>query len=63
MIRARALTAGAADGTADANFWQASAEQAVRCLLHAAALGERTTPRPVPVVPVRVEGPATRSTS
>lgn len=43
MIRAKALTAGAADGTTDANFWQASAEQAVRCLLHAAALGDRST--------------------
>lgn len=43
MVRGKALTAGAADGTTDANFWQASAEQAVRCLLHAAALGGRTT--------------------
>jgi len=25
------------------HFWQASAEQAVRCLLHAAALGRRTS--------------------
>jgi type IV secretion system protein VirD4 len=38
MVRAKALTSGAASGTTDANFWQASAEQAVRCLLHAAAL-------------------------
>jgi type IV secretory pathway TraG/TraD family ATPase VirD4 len=38
MVRAKALTSGAASGTSDANFWQASAEQAVRCLLHAAAL-------------------------
>ena len=42
LIRAKALTTGAASGTTDANFWQASAEQAVRCLLHAAALGGRT---------------------
>jgi type IV secretory pathway TraG/TraD family ATPase VirD4 len=39
MVRAKALTSGAASGTTDSNFWQASAEQAVRCLLHAAALG------------------------
>jgi type IV secretory pathway TraG/TraD family ATPase VirD4 len=39
MVRAKALTAGSAAGTTDANFWQASADQAVRCLLHAAALG------------------------
>jgi type IV secretory pathway TraG/TraD family ATPase VirD4 len=39
MIRAKALTTGAASGTTDANFWQSSAEQAVRALLHAAALG------------------------
>jgi type IV secretion system protein VirD4 len=43
MIRAKALTAGAASGTTDANFWQSSAEQAVRALLHAAALGDRTS--------------------
>lgn len=42
LLRARALTTGTATGTTDANFWQASAEQAVRCLLHAAALGERS---------------------
>ncbi|KJK11968.1 type VI secretion protein [Terrabacter sp. 28] len=40
MIRAKALTKGAASGTTDANFWQSSAEQAVRALLHAAALGD-----------------------
>ena len=39
MVRAKALTTGAANGTTDSTFWQASAEQAVRCLLHAAALG------------------------
>jgi type IV secretion system protein VirD4 len=38
-VRAKALAAGAAGGTTDSNFWQSSAEQAVRCLLHAAALG------------------------
>ena len=43
MIRAKALSAGAASGTDDSNFWQSSAEQAVRCLLHAAALGDRTS--------------------
>jgi type IV secretory pathway TraG/TraD family ATPase VirD4 len=42
MVRAKALTAGAASGTTDSSFWQSSAEQAVRCLLHAAALGDRT---------------------
>lgn len=41
LLRARALTTGAATGTTDSNFWQSSAEQAVRCLLHAAALGGR----------------------
>ncbi|MDN5804553.1 MAG: TraM recognition domain-containing protein [Microlunatus sp.] len=39
MVRAKALTANTAAGTSDSTFWQASAEQAVRCLLHAAALG------------------------
>ena len=39
MIRAKALTAGAASGTTDSSFWQSSAEAAVRALLHAAALG------------------------
>lgn len=43
MVRAKALTSGAANGTTDSNFWQASAEQAVRCLLHAAALGGCTS--------------------
>lgn len=38
MVRAKALTANIASGTTDSTFWQASAEQAVRCLLHAAAL-------------------------
>ncbi|MGN6129637.1 MAG: type IV secretory system conjugative DNA transfer family protein [Nocardioidaceae bacterium] len=39
LVRAKALTTGAARGTTDASFWQSAAEQAVRCLLHAAALG------------------------
>jgi type IV secretion system protein VirD4 len=38
MIRARALTSGVASGTNESTFWQSAAEQAVRCLLHAAAL-------------------------
>ena len=38
MVRAKALTTNTASGTTDSTFWQASAEQAVRCLLHAAAL-------------------------
>ncbi|WP_270889258.1 type IV secretory system conjugative DNA transfer family protein [Pedococcus sp. 5OH_020] len=41
MVRAKALTARTANGVTDANFWQASAELAVRCLLHAAALDSR----------------------
>jgi type IV secretory pathway TraG/TraD family ATPase VirD4 len=43
LVRARALTTGAARGTTDANFWQSAAEQAVRCLLHAAALDGKTS--------------------
>jgi type IV secretion system protein VirD4 len=39
LVRAKALAAGTAGGTTDSSFWQSSAEQAVRCLLHAAALG------------------------
>jgi type IV secretory pathway TraG/TraD family ATPase VirD4 len=42
LVRAKALTIGTARGTTDATFWQHSAEQAVRCLLHAAALGGKT---------------------
>jgi len=38
LVRAKALAAGTAGGTTDSSFWQSSAEQAVRCLLHAAAL-------------------------
>ena len=41
LVRAKAFTAGTANGTADATFWQSSAEQAVRCLLHAAAVAGR----------------------
>jgi type IV secretion system protein VirD4 len=43
MIRAKALTAGAASGTTESSFWQSSAESAVRALLHAAALGSYTS--------------------
>jgi len=43
MVRAKALTASTAAGTTDSTFWQAAAEQAVRCLLHAAGLGEVAT--------------------
>jgi len=42
LLRGKALASGAASGTVDSNFWQASSEQAVRCLLHAAAIGGRT---------------------
>jgi type IV secretion system protein VirD4 len=42
MVRARAFTASTAKGVTDANFWQASSELAVRCLLHAAALDSRS---------------------
>ena len=43
LVCARALTTRVAAGTTDANFWQSSAEQAVRCLLHAAALADLTS--------------------
>ena len=43
LVRAKALTTGAARGTTDASFWQSAAEQAVRCLLHAAALGGKSS--------------------
>ena len=43
LVRAKALTTGAARGTTDANFWQSAAEQAVRCLLHAAALAGKAS--------------------
>jgi len=42
LIRARALAAGIASGTSEPTFWQSAAEQAVRCLLHAAALAGAT---------------------
>ncbi len=44
MIRARGLAAGTGmSRTVDGgDFWQAQTEMALRCLLHAAALGERT---------------------
>ena len=43
LVRAKALTSGAAGGTTDASFWQSAAEQAVRCLLHAAALDGKSS--------------------
>jgi type IV secretion system protein VirD4 len=42
MIRARALCSGVAANTTESTFWQASTEQAVRCLLHAGALSDAT---------------------
>ncbi len=41
MLRAMALTAGSAKGVTDANFWEQQTQTAVRCLLHAAAVGGR----------------------
>jgi type IV secretory pathway TraG/TraD family ATPase VirD4 len=41
MIRARALCADAGNGTESAPFWSQQTIAAVRCLLHAAALGGR----------------------
>lgn len=43
LVRAKALTVGVSSGTTNSNFWQSSAEQVVRCLLHAAALGGKTS--------------------
>jgi type IV secretion system protein VirD4 len=43
LIRANALTVGVSAGTTDSTYWQSSAEQAVRCLLHAAALADKTS--------------------
>jgi type IV secretion system protein VirD4 len=57
MIRAKALTAGAASGTLDSGFWQASAKQPVRRLLHAADLAERTSAERHRLVAVHGEGP------
>lgn len=42
MIRAAALTAGAGQGVAEANYWKEQTRQAVRCLLHAAAIAGRS---------------------
>ncbi len=42
MIRAAALTAGAGQGVTEANYWKEQTRQAVRCLLHAAAIGGRS---------------------
>ena len=41
VIRANALCAESAGGTESANFWRQQTTMAVRCLLHAAALGDR----------------------
>jgi type IV secretory pathway TraG/TraD family ATPase VirD4 len=41
MARARALCTGTASGVENASFWSQQCEMAVRCLLHAAALGQR----------------------
>jgi type IV secretion system protein VirD4 len=57
MIRAKALTAGAASGTTDSRFWQASAEQPVRRRLHADDLAERTSAELHRLVAVRRAGP------
>jgi type IV secretion system protein VirD4 len=42
MTRARALTAEPADGVENSTFWSQQCYTAVRCLLHAAALGGRS---------------------
>jgi type IV secretory pathway TraG/TraD family ATPase VirD4 len=41
MIRAAALASGAGQGVTEQNYWREQTQQAVRCLLHAAALGGR----------------------
>ena len=41
MIRARALCADPGEGVENGSFWAQQSYTAVRCLLHAAALGER----------------------
>jgi type IV secretion system protein VirD4 len=43
MIRAKAMCADPADGVEGATFWAQQCYTAVRCLLHAAALGRRPT--------------------
>ncbi len=42
MIRAAALTASADEGVQEGTFWKQQTQTAIRCLLHAAAVGERT---------------------
>jgi type IV secretory pathway TraG/TraD family ATPase VirD4 len=42
LSRARALCADSSKGTENGNFWQQQTHSAVRCLLHAAALANRT---------------------
>jgi type IV secretory pathway TraG/TraD family ATPase VirD4 len=42
MVRARALCADSSSGTENANYWQQQTYSTVRCLLHAAALGDRS---------------------
>lgn len=42
MSRAAVLTKGAGDGVESGSFWSQQCATAVRCLLHAAALGERS---------------------
>ena len=41
MIRAAGLTASADEGVTEGNFWRQQTQTAVRCLLHAAAVGGR----------------------
>ena len=41
LIRAAALTASADEGVQEGNFWRQQTQTAIRCLLHAAAVGER----------------------
>jgi type IV secretory pathway TraG/TraD family ATPase VirD4 len=41
MARAKALCTNTASGVENASFWSQQCEMAVRCLLHAAALGDR----------------------
>jgi len=41
MIRAAALTASADQGVQEGTFWKQQTQTAIRCLLHAAAVGDR----------------------
>jgi type IV secretion system protein VirD4 len=41
MIRAAGLTVNADEGVSEGNFWLQQTQTAVRCLLHAAAVGDR----------------------